>query len=123
MNLPVSEDKQSIVYFMPLSLSLSLRFSEADLATLMSQTVLEESLTHLTRCKEAAAANSQTTSGETGGQYTNRCMMMSLRYVIMMSSLYVMMMSSLYVMMMSLLYVMMMSLLYVMIIILWNRGE
>ncbi|CAI8057495.1 Sorting nexin-13 [Geodia barretti] len=35
---------------------LTRRCSEADLATLLSQTLLEESLTHLSRCKEASGA-------------------------------------------------------------------
>jgi hypothetical protein len=39
---------------------LTRRCSEADLATLLSQTLLEESLTHLSRCKEASSATSCT---------------------------------------------------------------
>ena len=43
--------------------TMSCRCSEADIATLLSQTVLEECLVHLQRCKEATSLAGD---GETG---------------------------------------------------------
>lgn len=53
------------------------RCSEADLATLLSQTVLEESLTYLTKCKEVAiSASTDIDTGIYNDTYTTCDMMM-----------------------------------------------